>query len=177
MRCPSCKTEDLKKQVFYNVEVDYCPRCLGVWFDKDELREAKDEKDKNLNWLDIDLWDKEEKFKISSVNKFCPVCSVPLYEVNYGDSGIKVDICNLCEGVWVDRGEFKKIIDYLKEKEKYEVLHHYLKNIIQEGVEVFTGPEEFKSEIADFLTLLKLLNYKLAVRYPTINKIISSLPI
>ena len=54
MLCPICKIE-LEKAIFYGVEVDYCPRCLGVWFEEDELRLAKDEKDKNLNWLDVDL--------------------------------------------------------------------------------------------------------------------------
>jgi len=177
MICPLCKTQDLKKQVFYGVEIDYCPRCLGMWFERDELQQAKDEKDNNLNWLDIDLWDEEKKFKISPSGKICPSCSTPLYEVNYGDSEIKVDVCNLCEGVWIDRGEFRKIIDYLREKEKYEVIHHYFKNVAKEGLELFTGPEEFKSELSDFLTLLKLLNYKLAIQYPLINKLISSLPI
>jgi Zn-finger nucleic acid-binding protein len=176
MKCPDCHTENLKKQVFYQTEVDYCPRCLGVWFEEDELRQAKDEKDRDLNWLDIDLWKDEKTFKISKSRKVCPLCSVPLYEVNYGDSKIKVDVCNVCHGVWLERGEFKKVIKYLKEKEKYEVLQNYFSNLIKEGIEVFTGPEEFKSEFSDFLTLLKFLNYKLVIQYPLISRIISSLP-
>jgi len=175
MTCPICKTE-LKKAVFYGVEVDYCPNCLGLWFERDELREAKDEKDNNLNWLDIDLWQEEAKFKISPQKKLCPSCQVPLYEVHYGDSQIKIDLCNLCQGIWLDRGEFKKIIDYLKDKGKKEVLKNYFKNLIEEGVEVFTGPETFRSELSDFLTILKLLNYKFATQYPIITKIISELP-
>ena len=51
------------------VEVDYCPVCLGTWFDEDELRQAKDSKDKNLNWLDIDLW--EDKTKINDLMGNC----------------------------------------------------------------------------------------------------------
>ena len=46
MTCPICKV-NFKKAVFYGVEIDYCPQCLGLWFEEDELREAKDEKDKN----------------------------------------------------------------------------------------------------------------------------------
>lgn len=175
MNCPICKTE-LKKAVFYGVEVDYCPQCLGVWFEQDELAQAKDEKDKNLNWLDIDLWQEKTKFKISQIQKICPVCSIPLYSVKYGDSQIEVDLCNLCQGIWLDRGEFKRVIDYLKEKGKTEVLENYFKNLIAEGVEVFTGPESFRSEVSDFLTILKLLNYKFATQHPTITKIISGLP-
>ena len=175
MTCPSCKAE-LKKAVFYGVEVDYCPKCLGLWFEQDELSGAKDEKDKDLNWLDIPIWKEKAKFRISKGGKLCPSCLMPFYEVNYGDSGIKVDLCNVCRGIWLDRGEFKKVIDYLKEKGKKEVLENYFKNLIAEGVEVFTGPETFRSELSDFLTILKLLNYKFATQHPIITKIISGLP-
>ena len=64
MFCPDCKTK-LEKQIFYNVEIDYCPDCLGLFFEKEELRIAKDEKDKNLSWLDIDLWGDKKKFNVS----------------------------------------------------------------------------------------------------------------
>ena len=175
MLCPLCKTE-LKKAIFYGVEVDYCPKCLGLWFDKDELRQAKDKKDNDLNWLDVDLWEDESKFRISKEKKVCPKCGVPLYEVAYGNSAIKVDICNLCGGIWLDRGEFKRIISYLKEKEKEEILHNYFRNLIKEGIEIFTGLETFREEVGDFLTVLKLLNYKFAVQHPVISKLISQLP-
>jgi len=175
MTCPYCKTK-LEKSIFNNVEVDYCPDCLGLWFEKEEFRLAKDEKDKNLNWLDIDLWKDIKKFKISSGIRLCPFCRLPLYEIYYGRSGIIVDICNVCHGIWLERGEFKKIIEYLKEKADYEILNNYAKNLMEEAFEIFTGPETFREEISDFLTILKILNYKLVVQYPTILKIISNLP-
>lgn len=175
MLCPHCKI-GLQEAILYNVGINYCPRCLGLWFEEDELRWAKDEKDKNLNWLDVDLWKDKEKLRLSRGEISCPVCRLPLYEVSYGDSKIKVDICNLCLGVWLDRGEFKSIIKYLQEKADYEVLRNYIKNLRKEFWEIFTGPEFLREEIEDFLTLLKLLSYKFTVRHPTIARIISSLP-
>ncbi len=175
MFCPSCKIE-LNKTIFNEVEIDYCPKCLGIWFDKDKLRQAKDEKDRDLNWVDIDLWQDEKKFKVSQSRKVCPSCSVPLYEVKYGDSKISVDVCNLCEGIWLDRGEFKEIVDYLRRKGKYEIVNNYFKNLAKEGMEIFTGPESFKSEIGDFLTIWKLLKYKIEGRYSIISKLISTFP-
>lgn len=166
----------MEKAIFYGTEVDYCPKCLGLWFESDELRKIKDEKDKDLNWLDIDLWKDKSKLKIGRSPRLCPQDEVPLYEVEYGDSGIEVDVCNLCQGIFLDRGEFKKIIAYLKEKGKEELLKKYLSNLIKEGAEVFTGPEDFKEELADFLTVLKLLNYKFASQHPTISQLILSLP-
>ncbi len=174
-KCPICKRA-LSSIILCNVEVDYCPKCLGLWFEEEELRWAKDEKDKDLRWLDIDLWKNEKEFKISYGIRLCPSCRLPLYEVYYGRSGVIVDVCNLCHGIWLDRAEFKKIIDWLKEKADYEILHNYAKNLFEELSEIFTGPETLREEILDFLTILKVLNYKFAVRHPTISQIILQLP-
>jgi len=174
MVCPSCN-QKLKKAVFHQTAVDYCSKCLGIWFGKDELRQAKDDKDDDLKWLDIDLWQNEKKFKISQDKAVCPACSVPLYSIDYGDSKIKVKVCSLCEGVWLDRGEFRKIIEYLKEKGKEKALKDYFGVFLEEWLEVFTGPEELKSELADFWAVVKVLNYKLMVQYPLIAKIIMGL--
>ncbi|MBZ9577657.1 zf-TFIIB domain-containing protein [Patescibacteria group bacterium] len=175
MQCPICK-KNLSSTILCNVEVNYCPKCLGLWFEEEELRWAKDEKDRNLGWLDIDLWRNKKKLKISYGMRLCPSCRVPLYEVYYGDSRIIVDVCNLCRGVWLDRAEFKKIIDWLKERADYEILNNYAKNLFKELSEIFTGPETLREEILDFLTILKLLRYKFATQHPAISKIILQLP-
>lgn len=133
---------------------------------------AKDKKDKDLNWLDIDLWKDENKFNVSYGIRLCPCCRVPLYEIYYGDSKVIVDICNLCQGVWLDRAEFKKITDWLKEKADYEILNNYSKNLFEQFAEIFIGPETFREEILDFLTVLKLLNYKFTAQHPVISRLI-----
>lgn len=165
MVCPTCK-EQLDSSIFYNVEVDYCPICLGIFFDENELRLAKDEKTPELRWLDLDLWKDLSKLKIERKKriKFCPKCKLPLYQVNYGDSEIEVDICRLCKGVWLDRGEYKKIIEYLKEKTNWELLYNYVNRLKEEAWEIFTGPETFKEEILDLLALIKVLIYKFPER-------------
>lgn len=164
----------LEKVLFHNVEVDYCPDCMGIWFEEDELRLAKDEKDKQLNWLDVDLWRDKGKFQISRGRRTCPSCRIPLYEVNYDDSKIKIDLCNLCKGVWIDRGEFKQIMIYLKSKADYEILFNYTNNLKQELWEVFSGPEKFRKELPDFLMFLKLFNYKFVVQHPFLNSLIEN---
>jgi len=175
MICPTCKIK-LSEELINNVSINYCLKCFGLWFEKDELRLIKDKKDETINWLDIDLWHDVSKFKIACCQKFCPSCRVPLYEVEYDDSNIRIDICNLCHGILLDRGEFKKIIEYLKKKANYEILNNYAKNLVKEFWEVFTGPETLKEEILDLLTVLKLLNYKLIVQNSKITGIISGLP-
>jgi uncharacterized protein len=36
MRCPNCD-EDLKMADRQGIEIDYCPKCRGVWLDRGEL--------------------------------------------------------------------------------------------------------------------------------------------
>lgn len=175
MVCPRCKTE-LEQALFYNCEVDYCPKCLGIFFEQEELRWAKDEKDQNLVWLDIDLWKDEKKFRLNYGIRLCPVCRVPLYEVYYGASQIIVDVCNICKGIWLDRSEFKKIINYLKEEADWKLLNKYSKALLEELREIFSGPDTLREEIKDFLILLKLLNYKFMAQHPKIAKAILQLP-
>ncbi len=37
MKCPSCKKKILKKAIIHQVEVDYCPKCSGLWLERGEL--------------------------------------------------------------------------------------------------------------------------------------------
>lgn len=176
MKCPIDKNKKLEKALLSGVEIDYCPKCYGLWFEEDELQWAKDAKDRDLRWLDIDAWKDPAKFRISPGKKLCPAHRLPLYEVEYGDSNIKVDVCNLDHGIWLDRGEFKDVIAYLKEKAQYEVLYHYVRNLKEELWEVFSGPEMLKDEVLDLLAILKLFKYKFAIQHPVITQIIASLP-
>ena len=174
MECPN-DGEQLEKILFNHAKVDYCPKCLGIWFDADELRQAKDNKDKGLNWVDIDLWRDKSKFEVSRSDRHCPVDRSGLQEVKYDNSKTKVDFCKMCHGIWLDRGEFKQIINYLKSKSDYEVLNNYSKNLVSELWEVFSGPEKFRSELSDFLTLIKLFNYKFETQHPLLTSLIESL--
>lgn len=175
MNCPN-KHGKLEIALFHDVEVDYCSECLGIWFDQDELAYAKDNKDEQLNWLDFDIWRDKGKFKLSKSDRHCPVDGTGLVEIKYDDSSVKIDFCRHCRGIWLDRGEFKQIMVYLKKKADYEILHRYVKNLILQLWEVFSGPKKFREELEDFLMLLKLFNYKFLVQHPHLEKLIEELP-
>ena len=167
MECPVDKTE-LEPAILVDVDVDVCPKCLGIWFDEDELRQAKDKRDPKLDWVDIDLWRDTKKFDVSRGRQICPVCRMPLYEVQYDNSKVRIDVCNLCKGIWLDKGEFKKIMAYLREKSDYQVLYNFSRNLAKQFGEVFSGPESLRSEILDFISLSKLLAYKFRAQHPHI---------
>src|SRR5258706_4716868 len=102
MNCPNGH-KNLEKVLFHDVEVDYCPECLGVFFDRDELAFAKDDKDQQLNWLDFDIWRDKGKFAISPSSRRCPSCRIPFVKVNYDGSNVAIDFCKMCQGIWLDR--------------------------------------------------------------------------
>ena len=37
MKCPVCESVDLTMADRQGVEIDYCPKCRGVWLDRGEL--------------------------------------------------------------------------------------------------------------------------------------------
>jgi Zn-finger nucleic acid-binding protein len=173
--CSQCK-QKLEQALVANVEVDYCPTCYGMFFEERELEWAKNNKDDNLRWLDVDLWKDETKFQMSRGGKLCPTDNMPMYEVRYGDSDVKLDVCNVCKGIWVDRGEFRGIMEYLRATGTYEVLHSFTITLVAEAWEIFSGPEFVREELHDVVALLKMLRYKFAAQHPMISQVILGLP-
>ena len=37
MNCPACVSESLVMSERQGIEIDYCPKCRGVWLDRGEL--------------------------------------------------------------------------------------------------------------------------------------------
>jgi Zn-finger nucleic acid-binding protein len=37
MKCPTCISVDLSMSERKNVEIDFCPKCRGVWLERGEL--------------------------------------------------------------------------------------------------------------------------------------------
>ena len=172
MTCPNCKNILENKIVIGDVSVDKCDECDGLWFDNDELRKVKDEKNIYAKWFDFDLWKNHSLLAVAKSTKICPIYNIELFTLNYGDSNIKIDACKECGGIWLDKGEFKKIIEYVGKESDLELLRHYTKNLIKEGEEIFNGPENLKSEIIDLLLLIKMFQYKFMAQHPKLAKII-----
>ncbi len=47
--------------------------------------------------------------------KTCPIDNAQLMEIN--KSGVMIDVCPECKGVWLDRGELEKLVSITKELE------------------------------------------------------------
>ncbi len=71
----------------------------------------------------------------------CPRCvDVELLEVN--KYGVLVDVCLVCGGIWLDKGELSKIIQAIQRAES--ALDEELRGITREHPEIYRRYEEYK---------------------------------
>ncbi|MBI4533338.1 MAG: zf-TFIIB domain-containing protein [Candidatus Melainabacteria bacterium] len=54
LRCPKCG-EMLDQEVFYEVPIERCPHCLGIWLDAGELELIAQREHSKESWL-AKLW-------------------------------------------------------------------------------------------------------------------------
>jgi Zn-finger nucleic acid-binding protein len=151
---------------FDGVSIEECPQCKGTWFDNGELKQAKDQADPDLNWLDFEIWKHEDQFRVSAHPIKCPKDQVNLVAVNYGDTDIEIDYCPKCHGVWLDDGEFCKIIDTLHQELTTKDMPDYVKASLDEAKEVVAGPDKTSSEWKDFSTVIRMMQYRLFSEKP-----------
>ena len=175
MNCPKCN-EPLQKKNIETVEIDECAKCKGIWFDEDELRQAKDETDPDINWMDFDIWQHKDKFRVAAKPAKCPKCDVNMAAVDYDNTGVEIDVCRVCKGVWLDAGEFEKIIEKLIEEAAAKGMGDYFKNTLKEAKDLVTGPETFVSEWRDLMSVIRLFKYRIITDNPRFHTALQNLP-
>ena len=165
MDCPKCHVSMVVKEIG-EIKIDECPQCNGMWFDQDEFQAAKDQTDPDLNWLDFEIWKHKDQFRVSAHPLQCPKCKIDMYAVNYGNTGVEIDYCAKCRGIWLDKGEFTKIIEALEQELETKDVSDYVKASLREAKEVVAGPEKSASEWKDFTTVLRMLQYRIFSEKP-----------
>ena len=102
--CPECGDIELTPfKVAGNVEVDGCPHCKGIWFEKGEIGSFAKFSEDIPNFKNILKTSKES-------GKHCPECRLKMKEVKYSQSSdLMVDYCEKCSGVWLDSGELGEL--------------------------------------------------------------------
>ena len=181
MRCFKCCC-DLQRIDFRGIAVNECPKCHGRWFDRKELRKAKDNTDEDLRWLDFDPFNQKAGHfnMVTDIGNQCPQCAQRMTSRSYKNSGVVIDTCTQCEGVWLQGDEFRRIITYLEDLIASESVGAYVMDSLKKFLEIVTGPEGRMTEVKDFLVILKLLKLRAAVEHSKLaeatNKIYQYLP-
>jgi len=173
--CPVCQIE-MQATAVDTASVDECPQCKGLWFEDQELRLAKDHHDKDLVWMDFTFWKHPERFKTESRHLKCPSGHGELVAVQYGSTEVSVDLCQTCRGVWLDKGEFQRIIDSLISEVTHKSAADYVKSSLEEARELFSGKEGFVSEWRDLKAVLRLLQHRFYIEHPDLMATIMRLP-
>jgi len=176
MKCPNCQKHVFKKITIGSVGIDQCEKCIGLWFDKDELRKVKDQKAPYEKWFDFDLWSDKNQFKVESSLRRCPKDSTEMFKIHYGNSNVVIDACKKCNGVWLDKSELTKIIGYVNTEGDRQIVEAGQESLISELKEIINGPENLISEIRDVFAVTKLLEFKFFADHFALAEVLSQLP-
>lgn len=118
MICPKCRVAKLtnRRAKGTGFTVEYCLKCKGVWFDRDELEDVMPEAIRELEVPGHAQKDPE---------CLCPKCSKALYAFDYPQTCVTIDMCKKCGGLWLDRGEFKEIRTLRRSLERWGEMREY----------------------------------------------------
>ena len=175
MNCPVCE-KSMKPLRIADVQIDECPQCRGIWFDKGELKEAKDEVNPDLRFLDLEIWHRKAVFKINEEPLECPRCrNISLRVINFQEPDIDITFCAFCEGVWLNAGDFNKILAALKEEAASKSATDYVRTSLKEGSEIFTNPKRFISEWRDLKAVLRMLRHRVFTENPKLRSMLEGI--
>jgi len=114
MQCPNCRSP-LKQVDYEGILIEVCESCEGQFLDDGELRNITRARERKYDAESRHALAKASKIQgvvLSKVDRklSCPKCGGTTKAVNYGgDSGIIIDRCEQCRGIWLDGGELAKI--------------------------------------------------------------------
>ena len=174
MNCPRC-SEELVSSTTGNIQVEECQGCNGFWIGDEELRRLKDDADPDLRWMDFELWEHPDRFRVSATPVTCPNCDRQIAAIDYGDTGVEVDYCTHCRGVWIDSGELDKVVHALTDELLTKDVSDYVRASVEEAKEIIAGPETLLSEWRDFLTVLRMLEYRILSEHPRLAKALANI--
>jgi Zn-finger nucleic acid-binding protein len=135
MICPVCKLDMIVVE-YRKIEIDYCRKCSGIWFDSGELELLLQTTE--LGNTGLPTLDGQTRAKRSHGERKCPVCKKKMKEVPLGEPAVHVDVCRRNDGIWFDGGELQQII------KQFEQTQPGNKDSMQQ-IAAFLG-EIFKSE-------------------------------
>ncbi|MCK5654168.1 MAG: zf-TFIIB domain-containing protein [Dehalococcoidia bacterium] len=103
------------------IELDYCTKCLGVWFDAGELALLLESLDLDVGEFNVsDILTLPEK-EIAEKKRRCPVCRKKMRKAAVGhEPEVVIDVCPRGEGMWFDGGEVGQVIKQRLDKSSAE---------------------------------------------------------
>jgi Zn-finger nucleic acid-binding protein len=175
--CPACGNA-LNLYSIFSMKFEGCSKCKGIWLIKDELRELKNKAgDGSLRWLNNEI-ENMEKTSVVTTKRPCVKCKTGrMVSVIFGKSSVLVDWCPQCHGMWLDRGEFEAITDYLR----HELMRMPPKEIEKQAVadvkRIWSGgPESRFEELLDAKAAVSALISATIFEHPRLFNLCMGVP-
>ena len=116
MICPVCKSDMIAIE-YSKIELDYCTKCHGVWFDAEELNLLFDRIGLEDHELPLDDLLHSTETQTSEKKYKCPICNKRMKKTNIGKQPeIMIDVCRQGDGLWFDGGEVGQLIKQVSTK-------------------------------------------------------------
>jgi len=106
--CPKCSFTPLVPTPAGGISVDECPKCGGRWYDLGEL--SKTVKDPKGFTEAVAKGPLKPKPSVA----ICPSCHKNMVNAGLVHELLRVDLCPVCRGLWLDKGELGLIDRLLK---------------------------------------------------------------
>ena len=111
MICPAC-TGDMVVVEYQQIELDFCPKCHGIWFDSGELGFMLEKS--GINGASIGDPTHLTPAKTDEKIRKCPLCRRPMSKNYIGDHpAVMIDVCRNREGLFFDGGEVRALLEQL----------------------------------------------------------------
>ena len=114
MICPKCNIY-MESKHYNGFDVNWCYKCEGVWVSKKVLIEILSTMHVNPN--DVDFYERLKNVKFHSSSRACPDCKLQILST-YIVNNVEVEICPDCNGMYLDKGELKKVAPFAKKPRK-----------------------------------------------------------
>jgi len=118
--CPRCLVA-LHAAKGPTIVVDMCTECGGAFFDHGEMSRLTRKEQKAFAKLEALVKpDSAAPPKVVERGHLrCPGCGSPMDQYEYANcSGILLDRCTGCSGIWIDDGELGKMAEHLERGER-----------------------------------------------------------
>ncbi len=131
---------------------------------------AIENKDVDLRWKNFSLFEeKDKKYQKSAGDKLCPEDAIKMLHLKYLNSGVNIDKCETCGGIWLDKNEFEAILQYLEQLLVLETAPDYARDAWSKFTEIGSVHDGIISELKDFLVVLKLFEMRIVAEHPTMQ--------
>jgi len=93
------------------IELDWCPKCAGVWFDRGELELLFDTMQVEKDAFALNDLLSLPETKSAERKRRCPICGKKMRKITLGKAPeVLIDACAGGDGLWFDKGEVLQLI-------------------------------------------------------------------